>query len=80
MHEISPCLTRSRAGTGGHWLTWKQRFMHTEEILRLMGVDMASIPQGVVSDRALRLMAGNAVSVDLLSLVLGSLLDAAGLV
>ena len=28
--NYSPCLTRARGSSGGHWLTWKQRLMTPE--------------------------------------------------
>lgn len=34
----SPCLTASRAASGGHWLLWAQRSMTTHEMMRLMGL------------------------------------------
>ena len=34
----SPCLTRSRAGNGGHWLFNRNREMSTREMLRLQGM------------------------------------------
>ena len=49
MLDVCPCLTRSRAGSGGYWMTWKNRFMNTQEILRLMGVLNIHEMEGVVS-------------------------------
>lgn len=79
MEGVSPCLTRSRAASGGHWLTWKQRKMTISEILALQGVSLGRIPQGVLSDRQLGGIAGNAVPVPLLRRVMKALFTAAGL-
>lgn len=79
MKGVSPCLTKSRAGDCGYWLSWKNRLITTNEIVRLMGVWPEDIPHGIVSDRSLRKMAGNAVVVPLLARLLKQLLDAADL-
>ena len=76
--NYSPCLTRTRAGSSGFYLSWLQRKMTTDEILKLQGVDPKSIPS-VVSPRQLRLIAGNAVPVDLLTPVIKASLKAGGL-
>lgn len=79
MEGVSPCLTRSRASSGGHWLTWKQRKMTSSEVLALQGVPPGRIPAGVLSDRQLGAIAGNAVPVPLLRRVMKALFKAAGL-
>jgi site-specific DNA-cytosine methylase len=76
----SPCITRSRGGSGGHWVTSKQRFMTIDEILRLQGVqDPSRVPRSLVTDRQLGQIAGNAITVDLFQRVLRNALEAAGL-
>lgn len=79
MEGVSPCLTRTRASSGGHWLTWKQRKMTAAEILALQGVSLERIPPGVLSERQLCAIAGNAVPVPLLRRVMQALFSAAGL-
>lgn len=79
MEGVSPCLTRARASSGGHWLTWKQRKMTPAEVLALQGVSLGRLPEGVLSDRQLGAIAGNAVPVPLLARVLKALFLAAGL-
>ena len=79
MKGISPCLTRSRAGSGGFWLSWQNRFMTTNEIIKLMGVWPDDVPENVVSDRTLRLIAGNAIVVPVLARLLQALLQATGM-
>ena len=80
MENVSPCLTRSRAGESGHWLTWKQRQMTRDEVLRLMGVEPSQIPRGVITERQLGLIAGNAVTVPMLANVMKSVFKAVGIV
>ena len=77
-----PCLTRSRAATGGFWITTAGGLLTTQEMLRLQGlpehlVDTAAAAG--VSDRQLRQMIGNAMSVNVLVLILSKLLIAMGL-
>ena len=38
MYNISPCLTRTRAANGGHWLSCRGRRMTLVEMIRLMGL------------------------------------------
>ena len=75
----SPCLTHCRAGSGGHWLTWKQRKMTTCELLKIMDVPPADVKWSSVSPRQLGLMAGNAIPVKMLSMVLSQALKCANL-
>lgn len=79
MEAVSPCLTRSRASSGGHWLTWKQRKMHISEIFALQGVSAKRIPEDILSERQMGAIAGNAVPVPLLRRVMRALFQAAGL-
>ena len=79
MLGVSPCLTRSRAGGGGHWISWRQRFMSAAEICALQGVSIRDLHRERLSDRQLCLIAGNAIPVPLLARVLRAALRAAGL-
>ena len=79
MKGICPCLTVARAGSYGYWLTWKNRFLRTDEIVMLMGVNPADLPPAVVSDRTLRQVAGNAMVVPVLSRLIRSMLHAVDL-
>ena len=76
--DVCPCLTRSRAGAGGYWLSWKNRLMNTGEIMRFQGDFPHEVDASVVSQRSLQLMAGNAIPVPMLSRVLRSMLVATG--
>lgn len=75
----SPCLTYTRAGSGGHWLTWKQRKMSTSEILRMMDLSPESVKVSRVTPRQVRLMAGNATPIKMLSMVLQQALQCANM-
>lgn len=78
--HYSPCLTRTRCGSGGFWLSWKQRKMDIHEILRLQGISQPSkLQTDAASTRQLGMIAGNAVPVTLLARVMKPLLEAAGL-
>ena len=77
--DYSPCITRSRAGSGGHWLSWKQRKMSLREICLLQGVDLDKINNTGVTDRQLAMVAGNAVPTPMLGRVLKEVLSAAGI-
>jgi len=75
----SPCITHTRRGSGGHWLTWKQRKMTTVELIQLMDVPPASLQMSRVSPRQIGLMAGNAIPVKMLSRVLLAALQSANM-
>lgn len=53
--------------------------MTTSEIIKLMGVWPDDIPNNVVSDRTLRLIAGNAIVVPVLARLLQALMQASGM-
>ncbi|CAE7250140.1 bsp6IM [Symbiodinium sp. CCMP2456] len=72
----SPCLTRARCTTGGHWLAWRQRWMHLREICLLQGLDSELLRTDRVSQRELAMMAGNAIPIPLLARVLQGVLAA----
>lgn len=79
MKGVSPCLTKNRAASKGHWLTKESRWMTRNEVLALMGVSQSDFPHGVVSAAALGGIAGNAVPIPLVQRVIDSLLKSAGL-
>ena len=77
-----PCLTRSRAGAGGYWITTTAGLLTTREMLRLQGLPERLINAAElagISERQLRQMIGNAMSVNVLVILLGRLLPAMGL-
>ena len=85
MHNLSPCLTRTRAAGGGHWVVCRGRYMSITEMERLMGLHVGPRPVSIkrpvaVSTRAWGAIIGNSIPIPLLARVLCLLLPAAGLV
>ncbi|CAE7847099.1 bsp6IM [Symbiodinium necroappetens] len=78
MHDVSPCLTRTRAGSGGHYLSWLGRKMTDSEIFGLQGMSLEKFPADVMSSRELRLAAGNSIPVTLLARLMSQVLSAIG--
>ena len=74
-----PCLTRARAGKGAFFLSWLMRSMNVYEEVMLQGVRPHEVASTSVSYSQLGNMAGNAIQVDLLALVLRGLLRSVGL-
>jgi DNA (cytosine-5)-methyltransferase 1 len=72
---VTPCITRSRPT--GHWVTSMGRRMTLPEALRLQG--FADDFENPVSERQLRMMLGNGMSLNVLERIFCSLLPAAGL-
>ena len=79
MRGKSPCLTRARAGAGGHWISSRSRLFSIKEMLSLQGMS-ADLRREGISDRQLGLMIGNAMSVNVLERLLVRLLPGVGLV
>ena len=83
MFNMSPCLTRSRSASGGHWLTQRGRRLTVRERERLMGLHIKpwwggravklKRPRGV-TDHAWGAMIGNAIAVPCLQRVLAPLM------
>ena len=75
MKGVSPCLTRTRCASGGHYLVRNHRLMTTSEILRLQGVDPTRLtaPSGV-SERQLRMAIGNAFTVTVFERLISNIL------
>ncbi len=78
LREKIPALTRSRAGTGGFYLSSWGRMLSTEEMAKLQGIDMSRIKRHHVTHRQYCMMLGNAMSVPLLARLLRMVLGAAG--
>ena len=79
VYDQVPCLTRARCMSGGYFLTHKQRFMSVEEMLQLQGFarDCAEKARAMaITPRSLAGMVGNAVSVDILEVLLDRVLGA----
>ena len=80
MWDLCPCITRSRAGSDGHWLIFRGRRLGLDDMLRLQGVQPADvvIPENV-SYRQMCLMVGNAFSANVISAISRELLSSVGL-
>lgn len=78
MLGCSPCLTRSRAITGGHWISTHGRRLSTSEMLQLqnMRTDRLEVPDSV-PPAAFRGMIGNSMSVNVVEALLAMLSKAA---
>lgn len=77
-----PCLTRTRAASGGHWITELGRFLAVEEILNLMGlpVSVATTARAAgLTDVQIAQMAGNAIPTNVLMTLLARILTMLGL-
>jgi DNA (cytosine-5)-methyltransferase 1 len=76
MKEICPTLTRSRCAANALYLTKWQRRITTQEMLRLQGFSPA-IRKSSATDRQIRAMVGNAISVPVIAAVIRMVLHAA---
>lgn len=78
MKNMCPCLTRGRAGAGGHWVSNRGRLLTIDEMLMLQGM-RADVRRTGISNRQVGLMIGNAMSVNVLERLLLRLLPSVGL-
>ena len=72
-----PCLTRAAGGRGGFYITSKKRFLTLQEMLQLQGLptNLAAVARVLgITDRQLGLMVGNAISTNVLQLLLTRIL------
>ena len=79
MLGISPCLTRTRAAVGGHWITNLSRVTSIRETICLQGMPPDLNCAGITA-RQQGCMIGTATSVNVLERLLVRRLPAAGLV
>ena len=66
MLNRSPCLTKDRSSSGGHWLTTRGRRMSRAEMLRLFAIKPARLKFSMVSDQKAASLIGNAIAVNVL--------------
>ena len=78
MRGRSPCLARSMAGAGGHWVSSRSGCSWLRRWLVLQGMPADGRREGI-SNRQLGLMIGNAMSVNVLERLLARLLPGVGL-
>ena len=79
MKNMCPCLTRGRAGSGGHWVSTRGRLLTIDEMLMLQGM-RADVHRTGITNRQVGYMIGNAMSVNVLERLLLRLLPGVGLV
>lgn len=72
--DFCPCLTRTRAGAQGFWVSTRGRVISHSEILRFQGVRPEWLKHEGVPPRQLRLMAGNAWSINVAGRILLALI------
>ena len=79
--RCSPCLTRSRCVSGGHWITNMRRMMtrHEVEVLQGFPAGRIRLPAGV-SEKVYAGMLGNAFTVPVVGRVCLALLRTVGIV
>ena len=73
----TPCLTATRAGSGGFWLLGRHRFMTLSEMLRLQAMDPTTDLQ--TSTAQAGKMIGNAFTQSVIARVMATALRASGL-
>ena len=81
MTDRVPCITRTRGGAGGYYITSVRRLLTVEEMLNLQGLPLsyrAVARQEGVSDRQLGMMVGNAIATNVLQAILPRMLTAIG--
>ena len=79
MNDLSPCLTRARCGSGGHYIMHKRRMMLDAELLKLQGFDPNRIQKPAsVTQRQLNMMVGNAFTVTAMERILARVLKSIG--
>ncbi len=81
MHGVCPTLTRARCGSDGYWVTSLGRSFTLSEYCRLQAYPPTRIwNRSGMSDRAIRLMIGNGMPVNVVERILFKLLPCVGLV
>ena len=79
MLNCSPCLTRSRTRNSGHWLIHRCRFMSTEEMFKLQGLDPNRWARPAkISETDFKACLGNAMAGNVVKAVLLAVLKALG--
>ena len=81
MINCSPCLTAARAAEGGHWLLHRARFMVKDELFWLQGLSPSrwQLPPSGASEKDMRACLGNAISGNVIKLLLAAVLQALGM-
>ena len=80
MINMSPCLTRARASSSGHWVSTRGRRMTRNEMLRLFAIRPLRLDFRDVPKRSVGAMIGNAMAVNVLERLLCRVLLASQIV
>ena len=78
--EMSPCLTRTRAGQLGYWDSVKGGPLNVDEMCKLMGFKKSALDVTGIKDRTLAACLGNGCSVTFLTFLIPEVLFAIGLI
>ena len=70
--NVCPCLTRTRAGMKGYWVTSRGSLLTTQQMLALQGIKPGRLvmPLGKCTHRQIDSAIGNAVCVPVLQAIL----------
>ena len=77
--DVCPCITRSRAGSGGFWVPHLKRRMGSKALAQFQGIPLEDLNTRTISQRQLRLMIGNAWAINVASRVIKQILFALGM-
>ena len=78
-HDESFCVTRSRSGDGGFYVTNRERRLNVNELVRLQAYDPKRVVEGSISTRQLKLAVGNSMTASVIKHILLRALPSAGL-
>eukprot|EP00969_Alexandrium_andersonii_P055920 2464573-Alexandrium_andersonii.AAC.1 len=79
MAGMCPCITSSRAGSRSYYSTRLQRCLRMSELSRLQGMPWGYLNLDGVSERQTLIMAGNAMSLNVMLPLVRAALKAVGL-
>lgn len=81
MKNACPCLTHSRAGDHGYWSLRRHRTLTTWEMMKLQGVPRGRFDlwELAVNNRTMGQMAGNAMSVSILTKITKNIFNSLGI-
>ena len=80
MLEMSPCLTRSRAGNLGYWDSVKGGALNIDEMCKLMGFRKSALDVTGIRDGTLAACLGNGCSVTFLTFLIPEVLFTIGFI
>jgi site-specific DNA-cytosine methylase len=78
MYQMCPCITKTRAATGGFWVSTLRRRMGTRSLAKFQGIPLEDLNTECITERQLRCMIGNAWSVNVATRVMYNLVRCLG--